>query len=45
MRDQLEGPEHWLATPGAFRKIGSLAPHEIEAGAKGRPYVDVSFDR
>src|SRR4029077_2351173 len=45
MRDQLVGPEHWLATPGAFRKIGSLAPHLVKTGLKGGPYGHASGDR
>jgi hypothetical protein len=45
MRDQLEGSELWLATPGAFRKIGSLAPHLVKTGLKGGPYGHASGDR
>src|SRR5580693_1194097 len=45
MRDQLEGPEHWLATPGAFRKIGSLAPRLVKTGLIGGPYENAFGDR
>lgn len=45
MRGHLEAPEHWLATPGASRKITSPAPHLAKTGVKRGPYVDHSVDR